>query len=392
MRGTWLVGLAVLLGGPARADDGGVALPPLPLEISVDRRPGMSGRSIYVAPQQTPTVTTVWQGGAIAAPLARFGDGLVVPTTRRKLAFVVDAKERWLRPLEDAQYTAPLVAEGILYAGGDDDLVRAFALPQGTPLSTFRAGRCEPRRGVGPTASRCDIEGLARGPDGTLYVAADGLYALGPNFGLRWHYGPAQPTQSGNPVRPVHCLTIPVVLADGTVLVGCDDDNVHALFTDGRPRWLFPAGADVGAGIAVHKDGTIVFGTDEGKLFWLSPDGALLRTLQLKAALRTAPALADSGVAYFVTVEGTLAAINPDATVRWAWRSGARSLSMPLVDGSGTILIGAADSRLYAISPEGVVRWSVLLDGPVAPTTTPLVGPDGTVWIGTVAGSLHAIR
>lgn len=394
---------------PARAaDDGGVRdafVGPLAspvIEVSLDRRVGRAGRSNYVAPQQKPEALALAQPGPIAAPVALFGDDVLVGTTDRWLARVSSSQSasapasarglRWQKRLEDALFAPLVVQRGIVYAGADDDMLRAFALPEGEPAGAFRCGRCNPRRGVGPTASRCDVEGVTVASDGSVYVAADGVYALAPDLSLRWHYGPAQPTQSGNPVRPVHCLTTPVVTTDGYVVVGCDDDQLVAIGGDGKPRWTFAAGADVSAGTIIQTDGTIVFGTDEGKIFWLSPDGALLRTTQLKSGVRAAPALGDNGVVFFTTLDGALAALNPDGSLRWAFRTGARHVSAPLVDRQGTVVFGAADSRVYAVSKEGVLRWSVLLDGPIAATNTPLLGPDGTLWIGTVAGSLYAIR
>lgn len=379
-------------GGSAAEDGGALPSPPGPIAIALERRAGRAGRSVFAAPQQKPEAVKVAQTGPIYAPLALYGEALLVAERSVHLFADGEPSARWTRRLDDLLFTAPFLADGMVFVGGDDDVLRSYSLPSGSPGATFRCGRCTPRTGIGPTASRCDIEGLARGDDGTIYVAADGVYALGPNFGLRWHYGPAQPTQAGNPVRPIHCLTVPVLAKDGTILVGCDDDRLHALGPDGQPRWTFAAGADVGAGTVVQSDGTIVFGTDEGKLYWLNPDGTVLRTLQLKSAVRSAPAQASNGTLYFSTVDGTLAAIGPDATLRWAFRSGARGLSLPLVDGNGQILVGAADSRVYALSSDGQVRWSVLLDAPIASTASPLIGADGAVWIGTVSGSVFALR
>ena len=122
-------------------------------------------------------------------------------------------------------------------------------------------GACPQRVGIGPEASRCDVDaGPTVGPDGVIYTGGDGIYAINPDGTLRWHF-----------VTGGHVSSAPAVLPDGTVVAGCQDDLVYAIAPNGQKRWDFRAGADVEAAPAIGDDGTIYVGSDDDKLYALAP-------------------------------------------------------------------------------------------------------------------------
>lgn len=371
----------------AGAVDGGTAARST---VSVSYERGTGGHSPFNAPRVQPDARRLYEMGPIAAPLALDGEIVIAAGLDHAVKAFGPDGVRWSRRASDLVFAPPLVDRGVVFVGGDDDVVRAYRVSDGEPRGTLRCGSCRPSVGVGPTASRCDVEGMALGPDGTIYVAADGVYALGRDLITKWHYGPVAVLQSGNPQRPIHCLSAPTVGRDGTIYVGCDDDQVHALRPDGTLKWAFNAGADVGSGIVVGPDGTIFFGTDEGKVYFLAPDGPVRAVVQLKNAVRTPPAIGIDGRYIAVTLDGAVAALTPDGSVRWVFRAAARVMSAPLVDASGLILFGSHDGRVYALDSEGSLVWSVMLDGAV--TGSPVLAADGTIWIGTAAGGIYAIR
>ena len=85
------------------------------------------------------------------------------------------------------------------------------------------------------------------GPDGSQYVVlphnCDCILRIAPDGTLRWHF----PTGG-------HVSTAPTLLADGTVVVGCQDNLVYAIAPDGNKRWDFRAGDDVESTPAVGDD------------------------------------------------------------------------------------------------------------------------------------------
>jgi outer membrane protein assembly factor BamB len=53
-------------------------------------------------------------------------------------------------------------------------------------------------------------------------------------------------------------------------------------------------------------------------------------------------------------------------------------------------LFGSQDDRVYALEPDGKLRWSVELGGDV--DSSPILSPDGTIYVGSDDGKLYALR
>jgi outer membrane protein assembly factor BamB/PKD repeat protein len=76
--------------------------------------------------------------------------------------------------------------------------------------------------------------------------------------------------------------------------------------------------------------------------------------------------------------------------VKWTFTTGGAIRSSPAIGADGTIYVGSDDGRLYAIKPNGNLRWSYNL-GDLVPSS-PAIGSDGTVYIGCWNGNYYAIN
>lgn len=121
----------------------------------------------------------------------------------------------------------------------------------------------------------------------------------------------------------------------------------------------------------------------------------------------SSPALGPLGVAWVGTKDGDIVAITNTGSVRWAHRTGGPIGSSPALDVDGNAIVGSADGVLYAIAPEdaqgagdaGVSDAGVLHPpakvvfklavGPIA--SSPVIGGDGTIYVGTTEGALIAV-
>ena len=74
--------------------------------------------------------------------------------------------------------------------------------------------------------------------------------------------------------------------------------------------------------------------------------------------------------------------------------------STPAIGSDGTIYIGATDGNLYAISPSGTLDWTYSAGGSppggysfygTGIESSPLIGPDGTIYFGSENGYLYAL-
>ena len=345
--------------------------------------PAHRGRSPYVLPSTRPSVWWSYTtGGPITSSPAIADDGsLLVGSHDGKLyAIARDGSLKWLHATGDLIFSSPAVAkDGTVYVGSDDDHLYAIGPKSDKPRWAFQVGSCPQRVGIGPEASRCDVDaGPTIGPDGVVYTGGDGIYAINPDGTLRWRFA-----TNG------HVGSAPALLADGTVIAGSQDDLIYAIGPDGTKRWDFRTNGDVEASPSIGDDGTIFIGSDDRKLYALNQDGTLRWAFNTGGDIRASAALG-SGVIYIGSFDAQLYAIRTDGTLAWTFRTGDRILSSALIDSRGAIVFGSQDDRLYALEAEGRLRWSVELGGDV--DSSPILAADGTIFVGSDDRKLYALR
>ena len=77
-------------------------------------------------------------------------------------------------------------------------------------------------------------------------------------------------------------------------------------------------------------------------------------------------------------------------SLKWKFTTGGITYSSPAVGADGTIYIGSADDNLYAINPDGSMKWKFTTAGLVY--SSPAVGADGTIYVGSGDDNLYAIN
>ena len=346
--------------------------------------PQHRGRSTCRLPTQRPEIHWTFEtAGPITSSPALSSDGLVLFGSHDGRLHAIDrqGKLRWSLVTGDLIFSSPAISlSGAVYVGSDDDFLYALDAKNGRSLWKMRAGSCAQTLGVGPDASRCDVDGGPTiGLDGTIYFGGDAVYAVNPNGDLRWRFA----TEG-------HVSTAPAVMPDGTVVAGSMDNNVYAINKDGTKRWDFRARGDVESSPAIEEDGTIYFGSDDNKLYAISPFGQIVWAFSTGDDIRAAPTIGRDGTVYVGSFDSLLYAIHRDGTPAWTFRTGDRILSSALVDAAGAILFGSQDDRLYCLEPDGRLRWSVELGGDV--DSSPILAPDGTIYVGTDDKKLYALH
>jgi len=77
--------------------------------------------------------------------------------------------------------------------------------------------------------------------------------------------------------------------------------------------------------------------------------------------------------------------------VRCACKLGGKIIcSSPAVGDDGTVYIGSWDTCLYAVHPDGTIKWKYRTNGGIA--SSPAVGDDGTVYVGSYDRYVHAVN
>lgn len=343
------------------------------------------GRSAYAGPARRPQ--RAWRrrlGGRIYASPAVGVDGTVYVSSqsRRIAAYTARGRLRWRFRAGDRVWSSPALSRdgATLYVGADDDHLYALAARSGRLRWKTKLGDCRAGARKNPEAVRCDVDSSpAVGPDGTIYVGGDGIFALSPRGKVRWHYATDERVRSS-----------PALLPDGTVVAGSQDDRVHAVDARGQRQWIHQTGGDVDSSPAVGPDGTLYIGSDDGRLLALHHDGTYRWSILTRGPVRGSPAIGADGTVYVGSHDGRLYAVSPSGRVRWMVPTGRRIQASPVVGAAGRVYVASQDRFLYAVAGDGTVRWRWRF--PAEVDSSVAITPQGRLYVGCDDGYLYQLK
>ena len=79
--------------------------------------------------------------------------------------------------------------------------------------------------------------------------------------------------------------------------------------------------------------------------------------------------------------------VGPSApTKKWDFDTGDDVYSSPAIGADGTVYVGSCDKKLYAIKADGTKKWEFATDA-----GSPAIGADGTIYVGSFDNKLYAI-
>jgi len=251
------------------------------------------------------------------------------------------------------------------------------------------------------------VSSVTAGFDQRTHIASGGgmLYTVDRDGNVVWTYDAGRPLLSSPSVGP-----------DGSVYAGDANGVLHVLDINGRVRWTCRTGGSISAAPAVAADGRVFLGSQDGWVYGLEADGGDLwrfKTAGMSiadgAAVFASPSIGADGTVYVAGLyDPNLYALDANTgAVRWVchFDSGGLPFASPVVAGHGTIYQTLLfDSRLYAIEPVGgTIVWATDLADPDSPwfdgdlaaepdgVTEPVVGPDGTIYVGLDDPYLRAV-
>ncbi len=169
--------------------------------------------------------------------------------------------------------------------------------------------------------------------------------------------------------------------------------------------------SDIQSSAAIGPDGTAYIGLHNGTVFALRDPAGAGNQLAARwsfhppggSSWHATPAIGRDGTVYvgFSTnnlspdAEGTLYALRAptsgiDPVILWSADLGpGRETSSPTLGPDGTIYAMGGEGRLSAISPDGAVKWTA--DAGPTLKSSPALGEDGTVYVSSMNGKLYAI-
>ncbi|HNR66602.1 MAG TPA: PQQ-binding-like beta-propeller repeat protein [bacterium] len=315
-----------------------------------------------------------------------------------------DGTLKWSVSHDDALYGPAIGDDGNIYVMDRNYAVHAYS-PGGSRRWTFDDFEYPSfvKRDMGQRTP-------AIGADGTVYVGADGLYALDPVTGRpKWHFSRARFGRE--------CIASPVIGADGTITVVIGQDTLYAVNPDGSRRWAFGFANEDELSMAtpaIDADGTLYIPTESyraGSNFYaVSSDGELRWRVHLPGdrIVRASPVIGVDGTIFLATKAGgadlraRLLALSPTGSLQWQFIIEGKHetpddiYSTPAIGADGILYFGAETGMLYAVRTDGTLLWQH--DIAAINWSSPIILTDGTLLIGGIdngpgyTGYLAAVR
>ena len=221
-------------------------------------------------------------------------------------------------------------------------------------------------------------------PDGTIYVGSDegNIHAIHPDGSRKWVFETDEPVGS------------PAIGPQGAIYAGSEDGILYAINRDGTEKWRFETAGPVSSAPAIGPDGTIYIGTGGFRgpylLHAIRPNGTEKWALETSGAITSSPAMGADGTIHVGSDDGTLTAIRPDGTRSWTFEAESGITSSPAIDVNGTIYVGSDRGNLYAVYPDGTQKWAFSTGDSIE--SSPAIGAKGTIYVGSNDSKLYAIN
>lgn len=354
--------------------------PTAPRQFRLDRE--HTGRSGYVLPHEPSIYREIRTQDRITAQPVVGGanNELVIFGSHDGSLHAANSRtgvELWRTITGDRIYPTALVTqEGTIYAGTDND--RFFSV--------------DPARGAlqWALATTDDADTAAgQAEDGSLrFTAGRVLYATERDLTVRWRIS-----------LPSKLYSSPVVLADGTTILGCQDDKLYCITPTGTVRWSYATGGDVDATPAVTNQ-VIYVGSDDGYVYAIDvSDGQLRWKTRVGGYVRAGVALGLDRrvvVGTFGPTPRIVALDRENGHEAWSvpvtggpptgdWGV----LSAAMVDREGRYAVGTPLGQLWLIERNGQVTARVNVGSPI--DSAPVLLRDGVIAVGTDSGTLFLL-
>ncbi len=248
--------------------------------------------------------------------------------------------------------------------------------------------------------------------DGTVIVSAGKqVFCVDADGTDVWSYGMPTPADA------------PVVADDGTIYAGSEGGTLVALSADGQELWTAEVSDNIHSP-SIGEDGTLYCGGAPLVLYAFSPDGRRLwdmwpegelpsydemypwvNCLQspsigqdgtLYAGAQVMPGIDKTGAQipnYKIPEHGSLYAVTPDGTkVLWSHTCKSFATMTPTIAADGTLYAGTSAFKVIALRPDGKVVWDFQTATNDCPFVySPPIGKDGLLYAATSSGKLYCI-
>ena len=186
-------------------------------------------------------------------------------------------------------------------------------------------------------------------------------------------------------------VSMPAVGPDGSIFFLFADSTFQSLASDGIANWEWPISGH--ASPSITSDGSITLYGD-GKLFSFYPSGGKQWELTIPGTVSDSSpcSIASDGTIYFSYISdshGKLLAVSPTGTISWEKDFTENATNEPLIGGDGTVYLGF-DTTFYALNSNGIVKWTFDIGLYNSQCEPGIIGNNGTIYL-TASDAVIAI-
>jgi len=157
--------------------------------------------------------------------------------------------------------------------------------------------------------------------------------------------------------------------------------------------WETSVSAEMTPGPTIGDDGTIYTGTNDGRFIALDTSGDILWELNLGSYVLGSGSITEDGRIYVGSWNGTtgyLYAIECEGDIVWQFDClGNINHATPVIGADGTVYIGNNNGRFWAVNPDGTEKWNFVMGGGFTPS--PSLGSDGSIYVTSVNSHAYGL-
>jgi outer membrane protein assembly factor BamB len=196
---------------------------------------------------------------------------------------------------------------------------------------------------------------------------------------LKWTYQANSGIYSAPSIGPKH-----------EIYLACEDGTVCNVNQDGTVLWQLPLASAIYSSPVIGKNAIYVT-TTAGRLHALDFKGQEKWQFETSSPSYVTPALDKREAVYFGCDDGKFYCVSNKGKQLWQYQTGDEISGSPVISKQGTVYI--ASDALYALNNKGQSQW--IFKPPEEDEAyffaSPIIGNDGTVYIGDINGALYAI-
>ena len=306
----------------------------------------------------------------------------VLDVSRNSIFRNVAPTERWAITRNDGYYTTPSIGNGAVYAGSTNGNVYAYDISNSNVVLTVNL-------------SDTNLSPIAINNDKRIYLTSQkALHSIDiSNAFLEWSY-PIDPTGAS-----VSNNSIPIIDASNNIFFGTRSNYLYSI--NGAQRlfnWRYGVGGAIQGMPVIGDNNNIYVGANNGLFYDFSGNSNVLPTTTAIVPMYMLNVRHTNLSAYYGPTIATIPAIY--------WQkpfvSGNLFVSPSIaISSTGALYLGSNDGYVYSLNAvDGSLNWltrvnntdRVPFNSPNSMYTTPVIGPDSTIYIGSNEGYLYALN